>query len=295
MTVGMVSPGAMGRALGRAWQRGGARVVCTVAGRSEWTQLLAVGLELLPSLGEVVEVSDVVMSVGPPGQALLMAVAIAAECNSTSSRPLVVDLNAVAPSTVRKVANVLSGAGCDFVDGSISGPPPNGTSTTRLYLSGRWATVVSGLEAPGLVTRIVGTEVGAASAVKMCTASVYKGFSGLLLRALQTARLNGVTDLVMADLSAEFNLSPAEAATRLALAVAKSDRYPAEMREIAATQNEAGADPELFEAMVRLFQTVSDTALGANSPEHAANMNDLDTVLALLGNPIGSQDTGPTR
>ncbi|MGI8417298.1 MAG: hypothetical protein ACR2P2_14065 [Nakamurella sp.] len=39
-TIGIVSPGAMGSALGGAWQRGGARVVDTVAGRSERTRAL---------------------------------------------------------------------------------------------------------------------------------------------------------------------------------------------------------------------------------------------------------------
>ena len=57
-TIGIVSPGAMGSALGRSWAAGGARVVATLAGRSERTRRLAHGLELLPSLTEVVAASD---------------------------------------------------------------------------------------------------------------------------------------------------------------------------------------------------------------------------------------------
>ena len=45
---------------------GGARVVATVDGRSERTRRLAHGLELLPSLAEVVAASDLVVSVCPP-------------------------------------------------------------------------------------------------------------------------------------------------------------------------------------------------------------------------------------
>ena len=70
MTVlGIVSPGAMGSALGRAWTRGGARVVTTVEGRSERTRGLAEGLELLPSLTDVVRTADIVVSVCPPAEA----------------------------------------------------------------------------------------------------------------------------------------------------------------------------------------------------------------------------------
>ena len=57
--VGIVSPGAMGSAVGRALRDGGARVVATVAGRSTRTVALAHGLELLPSLDDVVAAADV--------------------------------------------------------------------------------------------------------------------------------------------------------------------------------------------------------------------------------------------
>jgi hypothetical protein len=52
VTIGIFSPGAMGGALGRAWQQGGARVVSTVAGRSTRTRSLADSLQLVPSLAD---------------------------------------------------------------------------------------------------------------------------------------------------------------------------------------------------------------------------------------------------
>src|SRR5262249_61288558 len=66
--IGVVSPGAMGSGLGRAWRRGGARVVATVAGRGAGTVGLAeaAGLELLPDLDAVVAAAPIVGSRGPP-------------------------------------------------------------------------------------------------------------------------------------------------------------------------------------------------------------------------------------
>jgi 3-hydroxyisobutyrate dehydrogenase-like beta-hydroxyacid dehydrogenase len=75
VTVGIVSPGAMGSAVGGTLLRGGACVVATVAGRSRRTQQLAgdACLELLPSLAEVVSAADVVLSIMPPDQAEAVA------------------------------------------------------------------------------------------------------------------------------------------------------------------------------------------------------------------------------
>ena len=68
MTVGIVSPGAMGSAVGASLVRGGVRVVTTIAGRSDRTARLAARaeLELLPDLGSVARAADVVLSIVPP-------------------------------------------------------------------------------------------------------------------------------------------------------------------------------------------------------------------------------------
>jgi 3-hydroxyisobutyrate dehydrogenase-like beta-hydroxyacid dehydrogenase len=270
----------MGSALARVWERGGARVVSTVAGRSLRTQALAAGLELLPGLVEVVELADIVVSVGPPERAVEFAAAIASACRTADRHPLVADLNAISPQTVELVAAELDPAGCELLDGSISGGPPTPDTRTVLYLSGPSAERLASFSAAGLRTRIVGSSPGVASALKMCTASVYKGFTGLLLQALLTADSYGLADLVLADLGDSFGGSAAGASARLALAASKSDRYPAEMREISRTQREAGVGGELFAAMAEVFERLAATDLATLSPEEAARVSDLGEVLA---------------
>jgi 3-hydroxyisobutyrate dehydrogenase-like beta-hydroxyacid dehydrogenase len=283
LTIGIFSPGAMGSALGRAWQHGGSRVVTTVTGRSARTQSLANGLDLLADLEAVVDVADLVVSIGPPARAADMALAIAAASRARDRHPVVADLNAIAPTTMMRVADILAAADCEPLDGSISGGPPRAGSATRLYLSGPAASLLAGLQAPGLSALIVGEQIGTASAVKMCTASIYKGFTGLLLQALQTAHAHGVTDVVLDDLGVEFGDLRNDAAVRLAMAAAKSDRYPGEMREIAAAQQAAGGRPELFTAMAEVYDTLAMTELARLSPEAAAHLSDLASVLAKLG------------
>jgi 3-hydroxyisobutyrate dehydrogenase-like beta-hydroxyacid dehydrogenase len=142
VTVGVVSPGAMGGALGRGWAEAGARVVATVAGRSARTAGLAHGVELVGSLAEVVRGADVVVSVVPPGAALDVARDVRAAADAARARPLYADLNAVSPATVTRIAAALGPL--DLVDGAISGGPPD-TGRTLVYLAGPRAGEVADL------------------------------------------------------------------------------------------------------------------------------------------------------
>jgi 3-hydroxyisobutyrate dehydrogenase-like beta-hydroxyacid dehydrogenase len=283
-TVGIVSPGAMGSAVGAAYAHAGARVVATVAGRSERTQQLAEqgGLELLADLDAVVGTADLVLSIVPPDRALEAAAAVAAAAGRTGARPLVADWNAIAPATVRLLGETLSAAGLELVDGSISGGPPRTDHRTRVYLSGPRAREVADA-APGWIdARQVGEEVGLASAVKMCTASVYKGQSAILAHALLTAHAHGVLPQVLDDLHASFPRQIDRAARTLAVSATKAERFVGEMREIAGTQGSVGLTPALFEAMAEVYDALARTPLAAETPETVESAPELEEVLDRL-------------
>lgn len=263
-TVGLVSSGHMGSGLGWALREGGARVVTTVAGRSERTRRLAdaAGLELLPGLPEVVAAADVVLSVTPPGDSLPAARAIAAALRATGSRAIVADLNAVSPATMTSVAQELSPA--RVVDGAISGAPPLVHPGARIFLSGEHAAAIADLPWAGKVQPlIVGPKIGAASATKMCTAGVYKGLGALLTQAIRTAGHYDVLDAVVADLARNDVAHLAGVVS----SATKAHRFVDEMQEIAATQAGADLTPDLFTAIAAVYQDVATTALAEGHPE----------------------------
>lgn len=276
--VGVVSPGTMGSAVAYALARGGARVITTVAGRSERTVRLAkrAGVECLRDLAAVVETADVVLSIVPPEAAPDVAGDVLRACRDQDVQTLLVDLNAIAPATALRIEAAAAATGDTIVDGSISGPPPWKAGTTRVYLSGARAEEVAGLPLDGAAWIVVGSEVGSASAVKMSTASVYKGSTALLLQALRAADANGVLEHVLADLRTGSPELVTDVERRLASAAAKAGRYVAEMREIAATQADAGLTPALFEAMAKIYATVAETRLAETRPE------DIPSNLSLL-------------
>jgi len=267
-TVAVVSTGAMGSALAHALVRGGVRVVATITGRSERTAGLAerAGAELLADIAAVVREADVVLSVVPPKHAEAVVRDIVRAARAQSSSPLLVELNAIAPSTVLRIEAAAIQSGIEVVDGSISGPPP-WKPGTRVYLSGPRAEDVAALPFERVVRIVVGDEVGAASAVKMSTASVYKGSSALLLQALRAADANGVLEHVLEDLRTATPELVENVELRLASAVTKSGRYVGEMHEIAATQAAAGLTLALFEAMAEIYEGLAETPFGNSSPE----------------------------
>ena len=278
-TVGMHGAGHMGAGLGWALREGGATVVTTLAGRSARTTKLATdaGLDLLDSLDAVVAAADVILVVTPPGAARDAAAQLAAATRRTGQRPLVADLNAISPSTVDDLVRTLDGL--DLVDGSISGPPPSVRPGARIYLSGERAADVAGLPWRHVRPIVLPGGVGRASALKMCTASVYKGLNGLFMQAMRTAAYHGVLNEVLADFAAA---GLRDATKGVVAGATKADRYVPELREIAATQRGAGLPAALFEGFAEVYARIAGTALAAGDPESVDRAMAPDEVVRRL-------------
>ena len=192
---------------------------------------------------------------------------MAEAARTTGGRPLVVDLNAVSPGTVREVASCLAQGGCDLVDASISGGPPGAGATTRVYLSGARAADVLALTNPRIDGVVLSDVVGTASALKMCTASLYKGTTALVMHALVTAEAHGVTDAFLADTARAWPDDVAGWPRDVAVASSKAWRFVDEMHEIAATQRDVGLPRELFEGVAAAYLRASRSVAGASHPE----------------------------
>lgn len=262
--IGLVGAGYMGSGIAVSLMRGGHEVATSLAGRSQRTRELVerYGIGVVPDLAALVSTAEIVLVVTPPGAALDAAQDIATAAKASGSRPVVVDLNAIAPSTVARAAEILAGADIDLVDGSISGAPPTTRPGTRLFLSGPRAREIAALHWQDVVPVVVDGPIGQASAVKMSTASIHKGVAAIVTQALRAADHYGVLDTVVAALGPRY-ADPELIVT----AAAKSDRYVGEMHEIAAAQRAAGLTPDLFEAFAAVYADVATSALAAARPE----------------------------
>lgn len=287
-TVGLISPGAMGAAVGASIVAGGTPVVWAQDGRSERSaeRAAADGLTAVEDLPALVERSTIVLSICPPHAASDVAAQVAA----LGFDGLYVDANAIAPAAATAIARRIAPAG--FVDGGIIGGPPREPGTTRLYLAGSGADAVAQLCAAGPLEAIVlDGDVPAASALKVAYASWTKGNAALLLAARAFAADAGVDD----DLLAEWARSQpglADRAERTAAAAGpKAWRFVGEMQQIAASFAAAGLPTGFHEAAAAVYDRLAD--------RKDAPSTDTDAVVAALladaGGTPAAHDPSPGR
>jgi 3-hydroxyisobutyrate dehydrogenase-like beta-hydroxyacid dehydrogenase len=188
-TIGIVSPGDMGCAVGRRLTASRYRVVTSALGRSSRTlqAAAAAGFVVLPRLADVAGEADLVMSLVPQDAAVAAARDFAAAAAASDARPLYLDANSLAPATMREIFAVVTEAGCECVDGAFVGSAAALGEKTVLYLSGPLAGRAAGMLAAGLRVRQLGREAGVASAFKLSVYGFNKGLVALFLEMVAAA------------------------------------------------------------------------------------------------------------
>ncbi|MEX2046718.1 MAG: DUF1932 domain-containing protein [Chloroflexota bacterium] len=283
-TVALISPGDMGQAVGALLTRGGVRVVTCVAGRSERTRALAraAGFTRLPSLDAVVREAELLLSIVPPAQALAVARHTAAALRATGARLTYVDCNAVAPRTAREVAAVIAPTGGGFVDAGIVGGPPRDAPSPRFYASGPDRALFGALRDAGLDVRLLGDEVGEASAVKMCYAALTKGTTAIATELLVAARRLGVYDTLIAELRDSQGAQAKRMADAVPAMPGKAHRWIAEMEEIARTFEDVGLTPLIFQGAAEMYRLTAGSEIGGERPETVDRLRGMDGTVDVL-------------
>jgi 3-hydroxyisobutyrate dehydrogenase-like beta-hydroxyacid dehydrogenase len=273
----------MGAAVAITLRKHGATVRTCLAGRSDRTKTLAARAELegAPSLAALLAGSDVFLSIVPPAQALSVAHDVAEAMRATGARPLYVDCNAIAPSTMREVAAIVGG---DVIDVGIIGAPPRDGSGTRFYASGPEA---ARLRLAGLDVRPIGDEVGKASALKMCYAASTKGFTALATELLVAARLLGVDEALADELTASQPAQREVMRRQVPRMPTVAHRWIGEMEEIATTFAECGLTPRMLEGAADMFRLAAGSPIGAERPETRDPRRGLDETIDALARYVG--------
>jgi 3-hydroxyisobutyrate dehydrogenase-like beta-hydroxyacid dehydrogenase len=262
--VGLLYPGEMGASLGAALRGAGRRVVTTLEGRGENTrrQSQGAGLEVLPSLGAVVETASVLLSLVPPD----VAMPVAAACRERLGRRLArgrllyLDLNSVAPATARRAAAAFADAAVDFVDGAISGPASHLKSRCVLYLSGAEAARATDLFRGVVAVKVLGDSPGQASALRMLLSGVTKGVVALFVEMALAARRAGVEDALVEACRSSYPGLMELVDRSLPTFPRHGPRRAAEMREVEATLTDLGLRPTVLPGVSRLITEMAERA-----------------------------------
>jgi 3-hydroxyisobutyrate dehydrogenase-like beta-hydroxyacid dehydrogenase len=262
-TIALFGAGAMGSAIGRRLAETGANVITFLEGRSSATleRARAAGLQAVP-LSAFAE-ADIILSIVPPAEVLGIADRIAPVLRESGKKPPFVDLNAISPKTMEKLAANLALTGAKVLDGSIiGGPPVTGKPGPIVCLSGDLAGEPDLLSRFGLKIRTVQGPIGAASALKMCYAGINKGIVGLSSAILLAAARNGASDALKVELAD----SQSELMKRLGRSIPdmfpKAYRWVAEMEQIAEFLGEDDPASLVFRGMAGIFQRIADDRNG---------------------------------
>jgi len=292
-TVAIVSTGDMGHALGRRLRDHGLRVITSLRGRSARTAALAAtaGIENVAEDAQLVAEADVVLAVLAPAAALDLADRVAEAARGNRADLLYVECNAIAPQTVRTIASHLEKAGVRVVDaGIIGGPPRSGGADEgpRIYASGNNAAEFARLRDYGLDVRVLGSEIGQASGLKMCYAALTKGLSALATELLVAGRAMNLNDALHAELESSQGSLLRWIERALPGMPPKADRWVGEMEEIAATFGAPGLTPLLHQGAADLYRFVTTTPLGDETPEARHLGQTADDVIAVLAGSLAS-------
>ncbi len=179
------------------------------------------------------------------------------------------------------------GAGGRFLDASIIGPPPRGSATTNLYVSGPGAADLEALAGPQIVVQVISERIGDASALKMCFGALNKGTQALWLEVLIAAQRLGVADLLERQLRQSRADLHDWALRQFPALPSKAYRWAPEMVEISKTLETAGITPKVFQGAAEIFRFVAGTALGQETPENRDKARSGKDVVRLLAEEGG--------
>jgi len=217
------------------------------------------GVHPAATLAQAITGADIIVSAVTAASAMAVGESAAALIRRGQ---VYVDINSISPQSKRSICECIEGSGGSFVEAAVMAPvPPNGLQVPMLLGGPCAESVANTLGSLGMNARAVATEVGVASAIKMCRSVMIKGLEALTVECMAAARRYHAEDEVLASLARTFpgmgwdDDLPNYLISRVAQ---HGRRRAAEMREVAATLSEAGIEPHMSAAVARVQAALPD-------------------------------------
>lgn len=268
--IGVIGAGEMGAAVGRRLHECGARVMTSLKGRSAASaeRVERAGIEVIDDDNLLLREADFVMSIVPPGVAVEVGQRLREPLLRANATPIFVECNAIAPSTTRRIEEILHDM--RFIDaGIIGGPPVAGTQEPakgpRFYASGASANELMRLAKYGLDIAVLDAPVGAASALKLAYAGMTKGFTAIATAMVNAASREGLADALRAELSRTQPQFLARLERSIPDMFPKAYRWVAEMEQIAEFVGDAREGATIYDGAARLYEWIASELDSGNS------------------------------
>lgn len=180
---------------------------------------------------------------------------------------LFLDINSVSPAKKQSSCKAVEASGAGYVESAVMAPVPPYRLKVPMLLGGRRAGEAAVLLTNlGFNAKAIASEIGVASAVKMCRSVIIKGIESLAVESMRAARHFGAEEQVLASLNQTFPGMgwDKELPDYLISRVAEHGRRrAAEMREVARTLSDAGFAPTMSAAIAANQDALVDAMASA--------------------------------
>jgi 3-hydroxyisobutyrate dehydrogenase-like beta-hydroxyacid dehydrogenase len=302
MNIALIGYGEVGRILGEDLHAAGHAVTTfdvklgTEAGVPVRAHAMVRGVELAESHAGAVRSAELVVSAVTASQTIAAAESCAGALRADS---FFLDFNSASPAAKIAAADHVERGGGRYVEGAVMTSVPPHRIKVPLLLGGPHAeALLPQLRELGFAARVASSQLGVASATKMCRSVMIKGLEAMVIESLTSARRYGVEEAVLASLHETFpGVDWAEQAATVFQRVVKHGRRRAEeMREAAATVREAGLEPWIASAAAArqdwVADLVDDGAFGRRSRKRSPSGDWRVAADLILDHLKGAQQEG---
>jgi 3-hydroxyisobutyrate dehydrogenase-like beta-hydroxyacid dehydrogenase len=242
------------------------------------------GVLACPSMQVLCERSDFVISAVTASNTLAVAREAAKHIRPST---IFLDLNSASPGTKQQAAQIMEAAGAHYVEaGVMTSVPPYGIRVPMLLGGAQALALAEILRAFGMNAKPVATEIGVASAIKMCRSVMIKGLEALVIESYTTARQYGVEDHMIPTLAETFPSIDwdKQGAYFFSRVAQHGKRRAEEMREATNTVREAGFEPWMAAAIAEKHEWVAQQSRAGvfdDLPKDASWQQFADRLIAL--------------
>ncbi len=220
------------------------------------------GVRLEDSTVAAITGAAIVISAVTADQAVAVAQAVA---HDLKPGQVYIDLNSISPSTKRRVAEPVGESGADFLEFAVMSPVAElGLGSPILAGGKRVREIADQLNVLGMKVKPVSSEIGVASATKLCRSIVIKGMEAIMVELNLAASKACVLPAVLASLTASYpGMDWAEVAEIMPTRVARHGaRRAAEMREAAVMMEEMGLSGSFAKAIADRHESFANKPKG---------------------------------
>ena len=282
--IGILSIGEMGFHWAKLLKSHGVEVLTFDQDRGEVSRKRGenAGVKSVPSMAELVQSSELIVSIVVPSAAMPVATNVADAVNKSGRKNLLfLDANAISPMTADEIAALLDPAGVDFVDGCIIGSAAKMGKGTIVYVSGQQASRLKALESFNIPVKVLGPNTNQASAFKVVYAGLTKGLQGLFCELFMGARRFGL----LKELSAQYEDSFPGLIDKVSSSIVglriHAGRRAEEMDELKRTFNHHGMESFMAPAVQKVLESIAALEIEKAS-ESGARQGDLQETLELF-------------